>query len=122
MLPSAVLFYNETKCVEVVLMQDTVKSPPTMDELRVKRDEILRLAEKRGAFNLRVFGSVARGDAQPDSDIDIMADWREGISIFDMVGLWLDLKELLSRDIDLVDADTLKKRIRPSAMRDAIPL
>jgi predicted nucleotidyltransferase len=122
MLPSAVLFYNETKCVEVVLMQDTVKSPPTMDELRVKRDEILRLAEKRGAFNLRVFGSVARGDAQPDSDIDIMADWREGISIFDMVGLWLDLKELLSRDVDLVDADTLKKRIRPSAMRDAIPL
>lgn len=103
-------------------MQDTVKSPPTMDELRVKRDEILRLAEKRGAFNLRVFGSVARGDAQPDSDIDIMADWREGISIFDMVGLWLDLKELLSRDVDLVDADTLKKRIRPSAMRDAIPL
>lgn len=103
-------------------MQDAVKSPPTMDELREKRDEILRLAEKRGAFNLRVFGSVARGEARPDSDVDIMAEWKEGISIFDMVGLWLDLKELLNREVDLVDADALKKRVRPLAMRDAVPL
>jgi uncharacterized protein len=103
-------------------MREAVKSPPTMEELREKRDEILRLAEKRGAFNLRVFGSVARGDARPDSDVDIMAEWRESTSIFDVAGLWAELQELLERKVDLVSTKGLKDYVRPSAIRDAIDL
>jgi predicted nucleotidyltransferase len=103
-------------------MHDAVKSPPTLEELREKRDEILHLAEKRGAFNLRVFGSVARGEARPDSDIDLMAEWREGTSIFDVAGLWGDLEELLERKVDLVSTIGLKAYVRPSALRDAVEL
>lgn len=103
-------------------MQDAVKSPPTIEELREKRDEILRLAEKRGAFNLRVFGSVARGDARPDSDVDIMAEFSEEASIFDVAGLWGELEELLGYKVDLVLTKGLKEYVRPSALKDAIDL
>ena len=103
-------------------MQEAIKSPPTLAELREKRDEILRLAEKRGAFNLRVFGSVARGDARPDSDVDIMAEFKEEATIFDVAGLWGELEELLGCKVDLVLSEGLKEYVRPSALRDAIDL
>jgi len=89
--------------------------------LNEKREAILRLAEKHGAAQLRVFGSVARGDAQDDSDIDFCVQFREGASIFDAVGLWQDLTALLDRKVDLVTlgADAaFDERIE----RDAIPL
>lgn len=63
------------------------QSPPTLAELRARREEIVRLANRYGAFNVRVFGSVARGEANTDSDIDLLISAREGVSMFDLVGL-----------------------------------
>jgi uncharacterized protein len=105
-----------------MLMNEAVKHAPTLDELRMVRDDILKLAEKYGAYNVRVFGSVARGDATAESDVDFLVQFREGVSIFDEVGFWLDLKELLQREVNLSSDDTLKEYVRSSALRDAVPL
>jgi len=84
-----------------------------------KRDDVLRLAEKYGAYNVRVFGSVARGEATSDSDVDLLVDFRAGSSIFDMVGLWQDLTELLEREVDLSTEKNLKRWIKTGALKDA---
>ena len=83
-------------------MSNLVKMPLTLDDLRASREDILRLAERRGAYNVRVFGSVARGEATPESDVDLLVATRSGVSVFDMVGLWLDLKDLLGCDVSLI--------------------
>jgi hypothetical protein len=94
----------------------------TLDELRVYRDEILRLAEEHGAYNVRVFGSVARGESSFESDVDFLVAFRTGTSIFDEVGLWQDLQELLGCEVDLSSDDTLTDYVRPHALKDAILL
>ena len=98
------------------------KTAPTMDDLRALRADILRLAEQNNAHDIRVFGSVARGDARPDSDIDFVARFREGTSIFDMVGLWLDLKDLLGREVDLIADHPEGGTVREAALREAIEI
>lgn len=105
-------------------MSEVSKVPPTLNELRSHRDAILRLAEQYGAFNVRVFGSVARGEATVDSDIDLLISAREGVSMFDLVGLWLDLQDLLGRDISLVtdDPHPRQERFLQRARKDAVPL
>jgi predicted nucleotidyltransferase len=94
------------------------------DRLANKRQQILVLAEKYGAYNVRVFGSVARGEAGPDSDIDLLISVREGVSMFDLVGLWLDLKDLLGCEISLVtdDEDPRHERFMQRAQIDAVSL
>jgi hypothetical protein len=103
-------------------MTDTIKQAMTLDDLRARRDEIVRLAEQHGASNVRVFGSVARGEARPDSDVDILVNFHDDASLYDVSGLRLALKELLNAEVDLVEEDTLKKWIRPHALKDAVPL
>lgn len=95
---------------------------PTLDELRTRRNEILALAERYGAYDVRVFGSVARGDAGPDSDIDLMVSFRSGTSLYEIAGLWLDLQELLGRRVDIADSATPKQRFLQRALKDAVPL
>ncbi|HET8577205.1 MAG TPA: nucleotidyltransferase family protein [Methylomirabilota bacterium] len=90
--------------------------------LKAYRDEILRLAEQHGARNVRVFGSVARGDAGPDSDVDLLIDLEEGRSLFDHARLQVALERLLNRKVDVVSARGLKPRIRDRVLRDAVPL
>jgi predicted nucleotidyltransferase len=70
--------------------------------LETKREDILRLAKQYGAYNVRVFGSVARGDADEQSDIDLLVDMEAGRSLLDLVGLWMDLEELLGCKVDVV--------------------
>jgi hypothetical protein len=95
----------------------------TIEELRAtKRSEILRLAAQRGAGNLRVFGSVARGESDADSDIDFLVDLEPGRSLFDLGGLQRDLEELLASRIDVVSSRGLRDRVREKVLRDAIPL
>jgi predicted nucleotidyltransferase len=93
-------------------MSEALKSPPTLEALRARREEILALAECYGAYNVRVFGSVARGEATSDSDVDLIVDVRSSASIFDLVGLWLELKDLLGREVSLITDDEHPRRER----------
>ncbi len=90
--------------------------------LKTKRDEILRLASRRGARNIRVFGSVARGEARPESDIDFLVELEPGRSLFDLGGLLVDLQQLLGRPVDVVTEAGLRRRIRERVLAEARPL
>lgn len=95
----------------------------TLEELRGRyREEILAIARKRGARNVRVFGSVARGDQQQNSDIDFLVDFEPGRSLLDLTGMWLDLETALGCKVDVVSSRGLKPRLAGEVMRDAAPL
>lgn len=93
-----------------------------IDLLRSKREELLATVAKFGLSNVRVFGSVARGDERPESDIDLLVDMDPGRSLFDLVGCWLELEKLTQRRVDVVTEKGLKPRARASVMKEAIPL
>ena len=90
--------------------------------LQEKREDILRVAAKRGAYNVRVFGSVARGEADSKSDIDILVDMEPGRSLFDLGGLLMDLQDLLGHDVDVVTERGLRELIRERVLKEAIAL
>ena len=92
------------------------------DILAARRDEVLAVIAASQFTNPRLFGSVARGDDKDESDLDILVDWYEGASLYDMVGLELQLIDLLGIRVDLFTLDSLKKDIRPAALRDQRPL
>lgn len=87
-----------------------------------KRDDILRLATAHGARNVRVFGSVARGEADAASDIDLLVDLEPGRGLLDLGGLLMDLQALLDRPVDVVTERGLRERIRERVLREAVPL
>jgi uncharacterized protein len=87
-----------------------------------KRNEILRLAEQYGAYNVRVFGSVARGEAQPESDVDILIDLQDNVNTFNIIRLGSDLVELLGRNVDVVLASDLRPILKSYVLKDATPL
>ena len=90
--------------------------------LQNKRDEILRIAERYGARNVRVFGSMARGEAGPDSDVDFLLELEPGRSLLDIGGLLMDLQDLLGRHVDIVEPEGLHWYIRDEVLREAVPL
>jgi hypothetical protein len=90
--------------------------------LRRNRGRILRLAAKYGARRVRVFGSVARGEAKANSDLDFLVHMERGRSYFDLVGLWQDLGELLGRKVDVVTDGGLSPYLRERILREARPL
>ncbi|MBI3321979.1 MAG: nucleotidyltransferase family protein [Candidatus Omnitrophica bacterium] len=92
------------------------------ERIRDHRAEILRLAAKYGARNMRVFGSVARGDARPDSDIDVLVDLEPGHSLLDLGGLLIELQELLGCHVDVVTPQGIRPRLRERILREAISL
>lgn len=94
-----------------------------LNDLRKKRSEILALAEKHGAGNVCVFGSVARGEAGPDSDVDFLIDI-EDISrfVWGGGGLLVELEALLKRDVDLVTEQDIHWLIREQVVHEAIEL
>ncbi len=87
-----------------------------------RRSEILSLADRYGAYNVRLFGSVARGDDDARSDIDIMVDLEPGRSLFDLGGLLTDLNTLLGRDVDVVTEKGLRPALRERVLREAVLL
>jgi hypothetical protein len=92
------------------------------DLLRDKREAILRIAAYYGASNVRVFGSVARGEARPDSDVDLLVDFPTDYRLWDRIGLKQDIEALLGRKVDIVHARFIRKELAPAILRDAVPL
>jgi len=90
--------------------------------LKDKREAILQIAAKHGARNVRVFGSVARGEADDQSDIDFLVDMEPGRSLLDLGGLLMDLHDLLGRNVDVVTERGLKPRIRERVLHEAVAL
>jgi len=90
--------------------------------LTKKREEILRVAARHGAYNVRVFGSMARGEATAESDIDFLVDMESGRSLLDLGGLLMDLRTLFDRDVDVVTENGLRIRIRDRVLREAVRL
>jgi predicted nucleotidyltransferase len=90
--------------------------------LQEKREAILQLAAKHGARNVRVFGSVARREANEQSDIDFLVDMEPGRSLMDQGGLLMDLRELLGREVDVVTEKGLYWLLRRRILKEAKPL
>src|ERR1051325_2454197 len=95
----------------------------TLQNLRSnRRAEMLRLATRRGARNLRVFGSVARGEANENSDLDLLVDWEPGRSLLDHSGLVQDLQELLGVKVHVGTEKSLHWYVRDRILREATAL
>lgn len=90
--------------------------------LQEKRQDILKIAAKHGAYNVRVFGSVARGEADDRSDVDILVDAGPETSSWFPAGLIIDLEELLGCEVDVVTEGGLRPRIKDRVLKEAIPL
>lgn len=95
---------------------------PTIDALRQRREEIESVARAHGASRIRVFGSVARGDASPSSDLDLLVDLDEGRGLFDLGALLMDLRDLLGCDVDVATESGLRPRVAERVLADAIDL
>ena len=94
----------------------------TLDLLKSRREEILALAEKHGVTEVRVFGSVARGEEEKDSDIDFLIDMEKDRSLFDLMGFQQDLEEIFKRKCDVVSKNGLHWVIRDDVLGEAKPL
>ncbi|WP_017654133.1 nucleotidyltransferase family protein [Fortiea contorta] len=92
------------------------------DILGAKREEILQVAAKYGAYNIRIFGSVARREADVNSDVDFLVEMETGRSLFDLGGLLMELQEILGCEVDVVTEKGLRSRIRERVLNEAVPL
>jgi predicted nucleotidyltransferase len=90
--------------------------------LKEKRAEILCICAKHGAHNVRVFGSVARGEADEQSDIDLLVEFEQGRSLLDHAALVLDIEEILGRKVDIVTEKGLYWLLRRRILKEARPL
>lgn len=90
--------------------------------IKDKREDALRAAAQHGATNVRLFGSVARGDAGPDSDVDVLVDMEPGRSLFDVGDLLMDLQDIFGRRVDVVTEKALHWYIRDRVLKEAVPL
>lgn len=94
----------------------------SIEQLKAQRQEILQLAARHGAKNVRVFGSIVRGNADADSDVDFLVELEPGRSLLDLGGLLMDLQNLLHCDVDVVTVKGLRERIRPRVLREAVSI
>ncbi len=99
-----------------------IPDSPLGRRLRQRRKAVIEAVGRRHARNVRVFGSVARGEDTATSDLDLLVDVDDGVSLLDLIGLERELCELLGVDVDVVPADTLKPRMRALVLSEAIPL
>jgi predicted nucleotidyltransferase/DNA-binding XRE family transcriptional regulator len=95
---------------------------PMGRRLRRRRRAVIGACSRRGAMNVRVFGSVARGEDRESSDIDLLVDLDEDVGLVALAGLGRELRELLDAEVDVVPAAALKPALQPQVMAEAIPL
>ncbi|NJR31188.1 nucleotidyltransferase family protein [bacterium] len=91
-------------------------------QLQAKRQEIITLADRYGARNLKIFGSVARGEDQPSSDVDFLVEMDERATLLDYVGLIQDLELLLGCKVDVAEPSSLHPLIRDRVLQEAVAL
>lgn len=94
----------------------------TLLDLRAKRTQILSVAAKHGATRVRVFGSVARGEANEQSDVDLLVEMEPGRSLLDRAGLLVEVQELLGCAVDVATEASLRERLRARILSEAVPL
>ena len=95
----------------------------TLEELRQRhRNGILALAAAHGARNVRVFGSIARGEQQQGSDVDLLVDFEPGRSLLALTGLTLDLERALNCKVDVVSSRGLRPQVAAAVLRDAVSI
>jgi len=87
-----------------------------------QKNQVLAIASKYGALRIRVFGSVARGTADENSDIDFLVDLEPGRSLFDLGGLLMELQELLGHNVDVITPAGLRPRIKDRVLKEAVEL
>ena len=92
------------------------------ERLDAKRVEVLRAAARHGARNVRLIGSVARGDAGPDSDLDLLVELERGRSLLDHAALMIELETLLGCRVDVAIEQGLRARVRDRVLAEAVPL
>lgn len=90
--------------------------------LESRRNEILGIAGAHGAKNIRIFGSAARGEGGPASDVDLLVDMEQGRNLLDLVALWQDLEELLGCRVDVITDGGISPYLRERIYAEAIPL
>jgi len=94
----------------------------TLEQLRAKREALIALADRYKAENLRVFGSVARGEEDENSDVDILVHFRQGASLFDLMDLKEDTEELLGLEVDIISDRGLSPYLANRILDEARPL
>lgn len=94
----------------------------SFSQIQAKRADILRIAHEHKADNVRVFGSVVRGTAGPDSDLDILVRFSEKASLIDHIALMQDLEAILGIKVDVVEEDTLHPLIRDQVLSEVVSL
>lgn len=94
----------------------------TLDLLRRKKAQLVALAAAHGARNIRIFGSVARGEESVNSDVDLLVEMEEGRSLYDLVGLQLDIEELLGKKADVLTEGGINRYLRERILAEARPL
>ena len=94
----------------------------TLEELKARREQILAVARRHGAYDLRVFGSVARGEADRGSDVDFLVALEPGRSLLDLGGPLMDLRDVLGCEVGAVTEAGLRPRVRERVVREATPL
>lgn len=95
---------------------------PHAQKLRRQRRTLLDAAERHGVAKVRVFGSLARGEAGPESDIDLLVDLKPGRTLLDLAGFRREAAEILDIPVDVATTDMLKERIRDEVLIEALPL
>ena len=99
-----------------------LRRPPRLEELRQKKYEIVAICDRHGASNVRVFGSVARGDSDDNSDLDLLVDLAPDVRLFDWAILIGELEDLLGCAVDVAELPSLKERVKPRVLAEAVPL
>jgi predicted nucleotidyltransferase len=96
--------------------------PKLLDELRQKHEEIYAIANKYGVSNIRVFGSVARGEERKDSDIDLLATLNSGVSLFGLVKLEMILAKNLGKKIQIISDKAINKHLKERVLKEAVSI